>query len=265
MRGLDLLPLSCARDAGSFSGPVFSKFKLLPRDLTSRVSLVLDNVLPPVLRDSRLVMSPLFRLAYGAKLAEQVMDFKDSAHALSPAAYASLYEAYSRCALGRRHTDLNVATLGRISELVLGTTVLDAGCGRGALVSHLRRAHPGLHLTGTDVVLPDASVRAADVQWVEGNVESLPFADGSFDTVLCTHTLEHVQDLPSALRELRRLPRKRLVVVLPRQRPYRYSFDLHLRFYPYRHSLDADFPPGRCSVELVDGDWLIVEDQLAEP
>ena len=111
------------------------------------------------------------------------------------------------------------------------------------------------------MVLPSAADRGDGARWVQANLERMPFPDRQFDTVLCTHTLEHVQDLAGALSELRRLHRDRLIIVLPRQRPYRYSFDLHLRFYPYRHSLHADFPPGHCRVELVGGDWLIVEDR----
>jgi hypothetical protein len=59
---------------------------------------------------------------------------------------------------------------------------------------------------------------------------------------------EPAQPLPAAWAEVRRRVRgQRLIVVLPGQCPYRSSFDLHLRFYLYRHSLH--------------GDWLIVEDQ----
>lgn len=237
------------------------KASWLPRDLTIRISWLLDNLLPPVIRDSRIFMMPLFQLAYGRDLARQVIAFKQQAHTLSLEAYASLYAAYARCPLGRRYTDLNAACLRRISQLIYGSSVLDAGCGRGALITHLQGSVPGLVFTGSDVVMPHPAERPANARWIEANLEALPFPDRAFDTVLCTHTLEHVQHLPAALKELRRVMRQRLIVVLPRQRSYRYSFDLHLRFYPYRHSIQADFPADRTSIELVDGDWLIVEDR----
>ena len=236
------------------------KASWLPRDLTSRISWLLDNLLPPLIRDSRLFMMPLFQLAEGRDLARQVMAFKQQAHTLSPEAYTRLYAAYARCPLGRRYTDLNAGCLRRISQLICGSSVLDAGCGRGALITRLQGSVSGLAFTGSDVVLPYPAERPANVQWIEANLEALPFPDRAFDTVLCTHTLEHVQHLPAALKELRRIMRQRLIVVLPRQLPCRYSFDLHLRFYPYRHSLQADFPGDRAIIELVDGDWLIVED-----
>jgi hypothetical protein len=55
---------------------------------------------------------------------------------------------------------------------------------------------------------------------------------------------------------------KRLIVVVPRQRPYRFTFDLHVHFFPYAWSLElvlaTDGPPGRC--RLIGGDWFYVED-----
>jgi SAM-dependent methyltransferase len=50
---------------------------------------------------------------------------------------------------------------------------------------------------GVDVANPAAEL--------EGTVEDIPAADGSFDLVLCTQTLEHANDPGRAVRELRRV------------------------------------------------------------
>jgi O-antigen biosynthesis protein len=52
---------------------------------------------------------------------------------------------------------------------------------------------------------------------VNADVQALPFADGSFDMVLCSHVLEHVRDDRLALRELRRVLRRggRGLVLVP--------------------------------------------------
>ena len=84
--------------------------------------------------------------------------------------------------------------------------VLDAGCGPGAYV-------PGAsNRVATLVALdinPDrvAMVDGAQAARLAGDVESLPFADDSFDAVLAMHMLYHVPDIPRAVAELRRVLR----------------------------------------------------------
>jgi SAM-dependent methyltransferase len=73
--------------------------------------------------------------------------------------------------------------------------LLDVGCGvkpyepffAGAVAEYI----------GVDVANPAAEL--------EGTVEEIPVPDGSFELVLCTQTLEHVEDPGRAVRELRRV------------------------------------------------------------
>jgi hypothetical protein len=54
--------------------------------------------------------------------------------------------------------------------------------------------------------------------------------------------------------------------MVPMQRPYRYTFDSHVHFFPYPHSLLAAMTAHkrRCTCEVVDGHLLYTED-LSEP
>jgi SAM-dependent methyltransferase len=82
---------------------------------------------------------------------------------------------------------------------------LDLGCGDGRLTAELDAAE----LTAADVsevALDRARARLPGAQLVELEPDApLPFADGSFELVLCAETAEHVRDLQLFLSEVRRV------------------------------------------------------------
>jgi ubiquinone/menaquinone biosynthesis C-methylase UbiE len=113
-----------------------------------------------------------------------------------------------------------------------GGGILDAACGRGYLLNKVMEAYPEAKCVGVDIV---PSKQQFEV--IEADLLSLPFEDHVFDTVLCTHALEHIREHKKALNELIRVTRKRLIIVVPRQREYMYTIDLHVHFFPYMYSL----------------------------
>jgi len=92
-------------------------------------------------------------------------------------------------------------------ELRDGDRVFDCGCGMGfylMAMSRLRR----LRLCGLDGDLERLRLARRErvpASLVRGDMERLPFADGRFDKVLMTETLEHVRDDRRALAEVRRV------------------------------------------------------------
>jgi len=93
-----------------------------------------------------------------------------------------------------------------------GESVLDAGCGTGLLLEQEALAvGNGGRAEGVDFsedMLELASARCADMPQVhlqQGNIETLPFEDASFDAASCTQTLLYVKNLDKALRELYRV------------------------------------------------------------
>jgi ubiquinone/menaquinone biosynthesis C-methylase UbiE len=98
-------------------------------------------------------------------------------------------------------------------------------------------------------------------------VERLPFPDNHFDTVICTHVLEHILDFRAALAELRRIAARRLIVVVPREREYLYTFNPHFHFFPYVHSFLRFMIPLPEHFECMDvgRDIYYVEDRPAPP
>lgn len=230
------------------------------RETTNRIRFVLEDMLPPILRDSALFRG-VARLAWGEHIG-RLADFRARAPFLTDAEYEALYRDHPRVHAG---TDNSQACVERIIEDIVGESVCDVGCGTGVLLERIRAAHgPELELTGVDFVVEDAGA-IDDVRYVAARVEALPFEDGAFDTVICTHVIEHILDYRQAIAELRRIARRRLIVVVPREREYRYSFNPHFNFFPYTHSFLRAMHPVPASHACVDigRDIYYVEDREA--
>jgi SAM-dependent methyltransferase len=92
--------------------------------------------------------------------------------------------------------------------------MLNAGCGTRDILPYLRR-------NGVAEVMR-YDIASSDPEVVIGQIESMPFADASFDSVLCNAVLEHVHDAGRAMHELARVVRKGgyVVVAVPFLQPY---------------------------------------------
>lgn len=201
------------------------------RETTNRIRFIIEDILPPILRDSRLFLW-LAERAWGKHISD-LAEFRARAPFLTEEAYAALYRKHPRVHAG---TDNSEACIRQVVQEIKGESVCDIGCGTGALLTRIREQHPHLsRVTGVDFVIDDAAALPG-VEYVAAKIETLPFADGEFDTVVCTHVIEHVLEYQRAIAELRRIARKRVIIVVPREREARYSFNPHFNFFPYTHS-----------------------------
>jgi len=97
---------------------------------------------------------------------------------------------------------------------------LDAGCGEGHLLAYLYKKG----ITGRIVAVDfdERKLRYARkyypyCEYKNGNIQSLPFADNTFDYVLTTEVFEHLPEPEKALSEVRRVakPGAQLVISVP--------------------------------------------------
>jgi 2-polyprenyl-3-methyl-5-hydroxy-6-metoxy-1,4-benzoquinol methylase len=103
---------------------------------------------------------------------------------------------------------------------------LEIGCGRGGFACWLARQAP----RPTRIYAADFASSAvamgqefasqngiSGITWMCADIQNLPFAAGSFDTIFSLETVEHVPDPPQAFRELARVlkPGGRLLLSTP--------------------------------------------------
>jgi ubiquinone/menaquinone biosynthesis C-methylase UbiE len=223
---------------------------LRDRRVTYAVRRLLDDFLPPIVREWRPLTRSLARRFHGPSFD---LDFKERAFAMTAKQFDDAYAALASGSTRYRDTDTTPAQIDAILEASRGR-VLEVGCGNGAVAERL-------HASGREVVAVDVTLGSVRVTRDRARcaaalarLPDLPFRDRAFDTVACAHTLEHVPDLAGAVAELRRVAR-RVVVVVPRQRYYRYTVDYHLHFFPSAAPLEYLIGG---TARLVDGDWVVV-------
>lgn len=105
-------------------------------------------------------------------------------------------------------------------QLRPGQRVLDVACGTGVFAREAAtRVGTGGSVAGLDEnpgMLGVAERRAPDIVWRQGNAESLPYADRSFDAVVCQFGLMFFAHRRKALQEMLRVlaPDGRLAVAV---------------------------------------------------
>ncbi|MBD0334731.1 MAG: 3-demethylubiquinone-9 3-O-methyltransferase [Cyanobacteria bacterium Co-bin13] len=91
-----------------------------------------------------------------------------------------------------------------------GLKVLDVGCGGGFSCEFM--AGMGVSAYGLDqsskcieAAQKHAVASGFDIDYRSGLAENMPYADNTFDAVICVDVLEHVQEVPSVIAEIFRV------------------------------------------------------------
>jgi ubiquinone/menaquinone biosynthesis C-methylase UbiE len=163
------------------------------------------------------------------------------------AAYAALGGMYSR-----RPSDTTMLQVAWVLENVGREPVklLEIGPGTGAMTRLLREA-------GHDVWVLDIHPVEGKDRYLRGAIEDIPLPDKSVDVVVAAHVIEHARSLTKAFLELERVGRNRVLIVAPKQRFYRWTFDYHLHFFYSTDHLASHAHRGRADGREIDGDLCV--------
>lgn len=125
-----------------------------------------------------------------------------------------------------------------------GDKLLDVGCGEGRHVIHACLEHNILGV-GVDLSLRDlttASERFApfasynsssQFNLQQTDATKLPFADNSFDKIICSEVLEHIENYTGVLQEIKRVlkPNGVLAISVPRAWPEKICWKLSAAYH----------------------------------
>lgn len=99
-------------------------------------------------------------------------------------------------------------------------SILDVGCGEGFTLENLRKNKIGKELAGIDFskhAIEIGNKMHPSLSLKYGTIYHLPFKDNSFDLVICSEVLEHLEHPEKALLELERVTRKNCIISVPHE------------------------------------------------
>lgn len=199
--------------------------------LKDNAKYLIDNFLPPIIRDTKFYFS-LVSWIYNSEVDP---DFKEKVFYMSDDEFSEAYNAIAKSSM-LVSSNIDNYQINHVCRNVKGSSILEIGAGNGEL--SLILARKGYKVTASDISVNNINfinekILEANISFKTAivNVENIPYPDKSFDTVICLHTLEHVRNLTKAVSELKRVTKKRVIVIVPRERYFRYSMNYHLNFF----------------------------------
>lgn len=121
---------------------------------------------------------------------------------------AETYDASYKGFIGRYQRRSYGYVIEALSALEF-SSLLDVGCGTGALLEQIKSKWPDTRISGVDIsgeMVKVASQRLGrTTEVVVGDAENLPWEDNSFDAVVSTISFHHYPHPITALTEIRRV------------------------------------------------------------
>lgn len=130
----------------------------------------------------------------------------------------------------RKHTSKNplqkflinnfLNTVLKEARKVKPRSILDVGCGEGFILENLRKNNIGKELVGID--FSESAIQIGkkmhpNLDLKPGTIYHIPFKDKSFDLVICSEVLEHLNHPEKAMEELERVTRNNCIISVPHE------------------------------------------------
>jgi hypothetical protein len=111
--------------------------------------------------------------------------------------------------------DLLIDNYNVMKELDEGS-VLDLGCGTGRLDLLLQKSgREVLGVENNDIAIKMCKEKNLKVEKLDLEKEKLPYKDNQFDNVIMIHSLEHIKNPTSIIKEAQRVANKKVIILCP--------------------------------------------------
>jgi 2-polyprenyl-3-methyl-5-hydroxy-6-metoxy-1,4-benzoquinol methylase len=144
-------------------------------------------------------------------------------------------------------------------------SLLDFGAGTGELLARLHALSTFDRLAGVDL-FPRPTALPAEIGWHQQDLNDDVEAEGPFDAVVCSETIEHLENPRHVFRSLRRLvrPGGLLVLTMPNQESIRSYAGLIFAGH-FTHFLGACYPAHITALLRLDLTRLCAESGFTAP
>jgi len=150
--------------------------------------------------------------------------------------YEEIQEGESAFSTGTMWGDRVGETIQRYKAFFKGK-VLDIGCNDGYGMEKIKEL--GCEVWGVDIAknkVERAIKKGLNVK--RGYMENLPYKDKEFDIIFCSHTLEHSSNVEKAVKEMKRVA-KRVIIVVPIENGTKNP--AHISFFGSKEDLKKHF------------------------
>ncbi|WP_152556142.1 MULTISPECIES: class I SAM-dependent methyltransferase [Prochlorococcus] len=204
----------------------------MKRDFICLLRIFIDS-LPEFIRNSEI----LFRISmFIFKVPASLFTFRKKYKSGIIKDLSEYYSANESFSLKRisKDTDINslhLRIIKRYFKKYLPNSLLDAGCGSCYLLDNFRILKPSAKLVGIDYDTPISTNNKFKL--IEGDILNTlkGFLENSFEFVVCTHVIEHLNYPDEVVLELRRVCSKILIIICPIEKELKWGMNYHINFY----------------------------------
>jgi len=230
----------------------------MKRENTNLIRFLLEEIIPPIIRDS-LLFKLIVNKFYRKDKTHEIL--KSNILNISEDEYENYYKNMPRV---NNETDLSDICINEILKNIVPEKIIDIGCGDGFLLNKIKEKYNDSILYGTEITISQKLKNSSSekgLKIIKKKIENINEIELKFDTVICSHVLEHIFDINLAYENLKKICKKKLIIVIPRERAYQYTFNGHLHFFPYKWSfINTIRPKNKFQIKDLKRDLFYIEE-----